>query len=84
MEGGGGAAGYRGSGKRPGILTARGHAPLTVGRKAAVNYQSTVTETMTARVDSAEETSDGYCVVFVDGSPTVPFIDGTFSMIVTD
>ena len=79
-----GTAVYKVTGKKPGILTARGRAPLTVGRKAAVNYQSMVTETMTARVDSAEETSDGYCVVFVDGSPAVPFIDSTFSMIVTD
>lgn len=75
---------YKVTGKKPGILTAHGSGPVTMGRKAAVNYQSTVTETMTARVDSAEETSDGYCVVFVDGSPVVPFIDSTFSMIVTD
>lgn len=39
---------------------------------------------MTAGVITADETEDGYCAVFTDGSPAVPFIDGAFSMIVTD
>lgn len=39
---------------------------------------------MTANVVSAEETADGYCAVFTDESTAIPFIDDTFSMIVTD
>ncbi len=79
-----GTAVYKVTENKSGILTARGRVPLTVSQKAAVTYQSVVTEMMTAGVDAAEETSDGYCVVFTDGSPAVPFIDDTFSMIVTD